>query len=122
MLLNPRNGSGCGRVTRGVGLRATSSAVGERIRQARLEHGWSHEELARRMGVNWRTVYRWQSGRLPRFETLEKLADVLEVQPSFLIQSADAFVTLEDLASRLDDLASRVDELARSVGREDGSR
>jgi len=99
-------------------LRATPSAVGKRIRRARLSHGWSHEELARRMGVNWRTVYRWQNGRLPRFETLERLADVLEVPPSFLLQSEETIATLEELVSRVEDLATRVDELTRAIARE----
>jgi transcriptional regulator with XRE-family HTH domain len=98
-------------------MSVTPSAVGERIRQARLAHGWTHEELARRMDVNWRTVHRWQSGRLPKFETLARLAEVLEVPQSYLIESDDLAGTLAELGSRLDDLARRVDELTRVVER-----
>jgi transcriptional regulator with XRE-family HTH domain len=67
------------------------------------------------MGVNWRTVHRWQSGQLPKYETLARLADVLEVPQSYLVESDDLLTTLADLSSRLDDLARRVDELTRAV-------
>jgi transcriptional regulator with XRE-family HTH domain len=96
-------------------MSVTASAVGDRIRQARLAHGWTNEELARRMAVNWRTVHRWQKGQLPKFETLARLADVLEVPEAYLVESGDLAATLADLSSRLDDLARRVDELTRAI-------
>jgi transcriptional regulator with XRE-family HTH domain len=92
--------------------------VGDRIREARLAHGWSHEELASRVGVNWRTVYRWQNGQLPRWETLKRLADVLGVPAADLIQPEGIETTVDDLVSRVQELADRVDELARSLTRE----
>lgn len=88
--------------------------IGARIREARMMRGWTHEELARRMGVNWRSVQRWQKGRLPRVETLRRLAEVLEVPPSyFLGESAPA--SLSELRERLAELAVRVERLASVV-------
>lgn len=88
--------------------------IGARIREARLMRGWTHEELARRMGVNWRSVQRWQKGRLPRVETLRRLAEVLEVPPSyFLGESGPA--TLSELRERLAELSVRVERLAAVV-------
>jgi transcriptional regulator with XRE-family HTH domain len=89
--------------------------AGLRIREARLAHGWTHEELARRMGVNWRTVQRWQKGRLPRVETLRRLAAVLNVPPSYLLESHDEPVTLTELRDRLGELTQRLEHLTNVV-------
>jgi transcriptional regulator with XRE-family HTH domain len=92
-----------------------AAEVGRRIREARLALGWTHEELARRMGVNWRSVHRWQKGQLPRLETLVRLAETLDVPQSYLVESADPGATLGDLRAHLDALSERVDALARAV-------
>ena len=93
----------------------TPESVGERIREARLAHGWTHEELARRMNVNWRTVQRWQKGRPPRLQTLLRLADVLGVPQGYFVEVDDSVATLNELRERLDELAARVDALARAL-------
>ena len=91
-----------------------SPEIGLKIREARLARGWTHEELARRMGVNWRTVQRWQKGRLPRVETLQRLATVLDVpQSSFLEGEGD--VTLSELRDRLAELTERLDRLSSTL-------
>jgi transcriptional regulator with XRE-family HTH domain len=95
--------------------RLTPEAVGERIREARLAHGWTHEELARRMNVNWRTVQRWQKGNPPRLQTLIRLADVLGVPQGYFVEINDSLATLDELRERIDDLAERVDALARAL-------
>ena len=86
--------------------------VGRRIREARLAHGWTHEELARRMGVNWRTAHRWQSGNLPRLGTLLRLADTLGVPRSFLVDTEDSAAVLENLETRINELAARIEVIA----------
>jgi transcriptional regulator with XRE-family HTH domain len=92
-----------------------AAEVGQRIREARLALGWTHEELARRMGVNWRSVQRWQSGQLPRLETLIRLAETLGLPRSYLVESADPRETLNDLRRHVDALSERVEALARAV-------
>lgn len=96
-------------------MRLTPETVGERIREARLAHGWTHEELARRMNVNWRTVQRWQKGKPPRLQTLIRLADVLGVPEGYFVESGDSLGTLTELRERVDELARRVDALARAI-------
>jgi transcriptional regulator with XRE-family HTH domain len=96
-------------------LRLSSEDIGQRIRAARLARGWTHEELARRMGANWRTVQRWQAGQLPRLPTLLRLADVLGVPQAHLVDADDAPVTMNELHARLEELTARVDDLARAV-------
>jgi len=93
----------------------TPESVGERIREARLAHGWTHEELARRMNVNWRTVQRWQKGKPPRLQTLLRLADVLGVPQGYFVEGDDSLATLNELRVRLDELAERVDALSRAL-------
>ena len=96
-------------------MRLTPEAVGERIRAARLARGWTHEELARRMNVNWRTVQRWQKGSPPRLQTLLRLADVLGVPQSYFVDVEDSLVTLSELREQVNDLTARVDSLARAL-------
>lgn len=75
--------------------------VGKRIAKARHDKGWTHAELAERVGealghrVNLRTVQRWQKGInpkngkswLPRLATLMTLADVFEVPSSYFVET-----------------------------------
>lgn len=93
----------------------SSEDVSRRIREARIARGWTHEELARRMGVNWRTVQRWQSGKVPRVDTLMRLAGVLGVPEGYLLQSRDTEVTLTELRDRLDELTHRLDRLTAAL-------
>jgi transcriptional regulator with XRE-family HTH domain len=103
-------------------MRLTPDQVGEKIRAARLANGWTHEELARRMNANWRTVQRWQKGKLPRLQTLLRLADVLGVPHSYLIDDEDSVTSVADFRQALADLTARVESLTRAVAAlEDGS-
>jgi transcriptional regulator with XRE-family HTH domain len=96
-------------------MRLTPETVGERIREARLARGWTHEELARRMNVNWRTVQRWQKGKPPRLQTLLRLADVLGVPQGYFVESTDSLATLTELRERIDALVERVDVLGQKL-------
>jgi transcriptional regulator with XRE-family HTH domain len=93
----------------------TPEEVGLRIREARIARGWTHEELARRAGVNWRTVQRWQKGNLPRLPTLLRLADILGVPEGHLVEPESSLKDLEDLRRQLDELAGRVEKLTHLV-------
>jgi transcriptional regulator with XRE-family HTH domain len=93
----------------------TPEEVGLRIREARIARGWTHEELARRAGVNWRTVQRWQKGNLPRLPTLLRLADILGVPEGHLVEPESSLKDLEDLRRQLDELAGRVETLTHLV-------
>ncbi len=96
-------------------MRFTADEVGLRIREARLANGWTHEELARRMGVNWRTVQRWQKGRLPKMQTLLRLAEVLRVPTGYLIEPEASSDELGELRAQVEELTERLDALARAL-------
>jgi transcriptional regulator with XRE-family HTH domain len=105
---------------RGIAVERTAvepDEVGRRIRAARLARGWTHEELARRMGVNWRTVHRWQKGGLPRVETLVRIAEVFDLPRAYFVESEDDATSFADLRDRLDELARRLDALTSAVER-----
>ena len=93
----------------------TPEEVGLRIREARIARGWTHEELARRTGVNWRTVQRWQKGNLPRLPTLLRLADILGVPEGYLVEPESSLEGLQDLTQRVDELTERVEALTREI-------
>lgn len=78
--------------------------VGRRIREAREAKDWTHEQLAREMGVSLRTAQRWQEGVLPRLSKLMDLADRLEVPRSFFVEDEDPQVTLREIRERLEGL------------------
>jgi transcriptional regulator with XRE-family HTH domain len=106
---------GCGRTEEVIAADLPSEKIGLRIREARLARGWTHEELARRMGANWRTVQRWQKGKLPRLPTLLRLADVLGVPHAYFVDVEDSPAMLDDLLARVDELTARVDTLGRAL-------
>lgn len=53
--------------------------IGERLRAFRLGSGLSADEIARRIGISRTALYRFEKGRVAKIETLEKLAELLEV-------------------------------------------
>lgn len=51
-----------------------------RIRQLRLEKGWSQEQLASIAGLSTRTVQRLENGEQASLETLSAIAAALELR------------------------------------------
>ncbi|MGR6546317.1 helix-turn-helix domain-containing protein [Paenibacillus tundrae] len=62
------------------------STLGERLRREREKLGWSQAHVARKMGLKRSSTYaNWEYGtREPDLETINKLAEVLGVSPSYL--------------------------------------
>ena len=61
--------------------------IGQRIRNRRIELGFSVEELADRLGKNKATVYRYESDAIKDLpvSVLESLADALQTTPADLM-------------------------------------
>ena len=58
-------------------LAPLGTSFGERVREARLALGVSHEKLAELLRMDKRQIFAWEAGGvLPRRAALEKLADV----------------------------------------------
>ena len=60
--------------------------LGERIRAARKRAGLNQTELGMAVGVEIKTISRWEQGqRSPRVEELQKLAEVLDTTAEYLL-------------------------------------
>jgi transcriptional regulator with XRE-family HTH domain len=53
--------------------------IGQRLRAFRLASGLSADDIRKRIGISRTALYRFEKGELVKIETLEKLADLLDV-------------------------------------------
>jgi transcriptional regulator with XRE-family HTH domain len=53
--------------------------IGQRLRAFRLASGLSADEVRKRIGISRTALYRFEKGELVKIETLEKLAELLDV-------------------------------------------
>lgn len=66
-------------------LMKTSNIFPQRLKDLRLKKGLTQTELGKKLGVKQSTFTNWENGkREPNFETLIKLADLLEVSVDWL--------------------------------------
>lgn len=65
--------------------------TGERIRQLRIQHQMTQEELGAKVGVQKAAIYKYENGLIVNLKrsTLEKLAIVLETTPTYLMGLED---------------------------------
>jgi transcriptional regulator with XRE-family HTH domain len=59
--------------------------IGNRLKAFRLGSGLSADEIASRLGISRTALYRFEKGELAKIETLEKLAELLEVSVPTLL-------------------------------------
>ncbi|MDE0334356.1 MAG: helix-turn-helix transcriptional regulator [Defluviicoccus sp.] len=60
-------------------MTARFDEIGERLRAFRLGSGLGADEVASRIGISRTALYRFEKGQVAKIETLEKLADLLDV-------------------------------------------
>ena len=65
--------------------------TGERIRQLRIQHQMTQEEIGEKVGVQKAAIYKYENGLIVNLKrsTLEKLAIVLETTPTYLMGLED---------------------------------
>lgn len=65
--------------------------MGDRIKQLRLSKGMTQEELGQKIGVQKAAIYKYESGLVVNLKRniIEKLSNVLEVSPSYLMGLQD---------------------------------
>ncbi|WP_017370606.1 XRE family transcriptional regulator [Lactococcus garvieae] len=62
----------------------------ERLKQLRLEAGYTQKELAEKIGIAQPNYQRWEKGnRNPKKDSLENLANILQVSVSYLLGETD---------------------------------
>lgn len=59
--------------------------IGNRLKAFRLGSGLSADEIANRLGISRTAVYRFEKGEVAKIETLEKLAELLDVSVPTLL-------------------------------------
>src|SRR5262249_15283422 len=59
--------------------------IGNRLKAFRLGPGLSADEIAARLGISRTALYRFEKGELAKIETLEKLAELLDVSVPTLL-------------------------------------
>jgi transcriptional regulator with XRE-family HTH domain len=59
--------------------------IGNRLKAFRLASGLSADEIATRIGISRTALYRFEKGEVAKIETLEKLADLLDVSVPTLL-------------------------------------
>lgn len=88
------------------------STFQQRLKDLRTGSGLTQEELGKKVGVGKMTVSQYETGsRRPDIETLEALADALNVSVDYLIGKSDITVQLvneDDLAVLRDDSFRRL--------------
>ena len=89
--------------------------IGERIKTRRIELGLSVDELAKRLGKNRATVYRYENGDIKDMPTpvLEPLAKVLETTPAELMGWIDETVYVPK--SEYDTLYDTIQESLKGI-------
>jgi transcriptional regulator with XRE-family HTH domain len=74
--------------------------TGERIKEARKRAGMTQEDLANKLGIPYQSISQWERGtRKPKYGTLKKLADALDVWVYDLSSPEDT----EERINRLND-------------------
>lgn len=70
--------------------------IGERIRAARQQRGWTQEQLAESVGVSRSAVAQWETGRAGQLTgNLARIAEVLSVGIEHLTHGRDKRVPLQ---------------------------
>jgi len=68
--------------------------TGQRIKAARKRAGLTQKELGERLGITYQTVAQWENDlRNPKYDTLERLADALDVPLEVLLGIGDSVRT-----------------------------
>ena len=67
--------------------------IGKRLKAFRLASGLSADEIARRIGISRTALYRFERGELAKIETLERLAELLDVSIPTLLGVGIEFIS-----------------------------
>lgn len=75
--------------------RIDSDNLGARLTRSRLRRGWTQHELARHVGTSQAVVQRIETGKCRHPRNIDRIADVLDVTPAWLMYGAEVMDGLE---------------------------
>lgn len=87
--------------------------TGDRIRQLRIEHQMTQEELGAKVGVQKAAIYKYENGLVVNLKrsVLEKLALVLDTTPTYLMGMEESEHNLSTLTPQQSALLASFDQL-----------
>ena len=71
--------------------------IGNRLKAFRLGSGLSADQIASRVGISRAALYRFEKGELAKFDTLEKLAELLGVGVEYIASAVSYFERLRQI-------------------------
>src|SRR5687767_11187562 len=93
--------------------------IGHRLKAFRLGSGLSAEEIAQRLGISRTALYRFEKGEVVKIDTLEKLAELLDVSlPTLLgvgVEYIPSAVTYFERMRQIEETAERIIVLAGPI-------
>jgi transcriptional regulator with XRE-family HTH domain len=75
--------------------RLDSDSLGARLTRSRLRHGWTQHALAHNVGTSQAVVQRIETGKCRHPRNIDRLADILDVSPAWLMYGAEVMDGLE---------------------------
>ena len=85
---------------------------GELIRQARKRKNWTQGDLAKALGITHVNVAQWENGtRNPKTETLERIAEALDIDPLDLMDGNERLSYIEQFGSTANRIQNAIQEL-----------
>ncbi len=96
---------------------SSTADVGRRLRAFRMGAGLTPEELAAKAGVSRAAIYRYESGKPPKVDTLGKIADLLGVSlPTLLGVGIEYVASAVSFFERMRQLEEDVDQITVMFG------
>lgn len=87
-------------------------SVGENIKKFRLEKGWTQEQLGKLLNISQTMVAQYENNkRKPKLETIQKIADALDV-PVYILDDRIKYTTNHEKLSHIFDSTDSVDVAA----------
>ncbi|MES9888148.1 MAG: helix-turn-helix transcriptional regulator [Candidatus Sedimenticola sp. 6PFRAG1] len=88
--------------------------LGQRMRHKRQEKGWTQEQLAVRAGTNQAVIQKIEYGKSLRPRKIDQIADVLDVNPAWLMFGDEKASTLPAEANSVAEAWQHLPEPHRS--------
>ena len=91
--------------------------IGQRLKAFRLGSGYSADEIGERIGISRAALYRYEKGDPPKLETLDKIADLLDVSlPSILGVGVEYVASAVSFFERMRQIEDRSEHIFAMFG------
>ena len=92
-------------------------AIGQRIKYCREQKNLTQTELAERTGTTKQNIYKYENGIITNIpsDKIQRMADVLEVSPAFLMGWDEEYIKTQEVLKKLinpDSMSQQVKEIA----------